>query len=157
MTSSPSKTCTKCKVDTPLSEFYRSKRAPDGRQWQCKPCCKQASMVWKKANPDKVKVNNTAQTRKAMRKKNRVRDWLISKYQGVPCMDCIRVYPWCAMDFDHRPGEIKEFNIGTQGCQRPTPERLARVEKEIAKCDIVCSNCHRVRTQKRRDEAQRSM
>jgi hypothetical protein len=24
------------------------------------------------------------------------------------------------------------------------------IEKELKKCDLVCSNCHRIRTQKRR-------
>jgi hypothetical protein len=82
-------------------------------------------------------------------KKCQVRDWLIKTYDGIPCMDCDGVFAWCSMDFDHRPGEVKEFGIGWISNLKATPERVAQTEKEIAKCDLVCSNCHRVRTQER--------
>jgi len=50
------------------------------------------------------------------------------------------------MHFDHRPGEIKEFEIGfaVRGYSR------RRILAEIAKCDLVCANCHAVRTYRRR-------
>jgi predicted HNH restriction endonuclease len=84
-------------------------------------------------------------------KKTKVRDWLIKTYGGVPCMDCDGVFAWCAMDFDHRPGEVKEFGIGWISNLKASPETLARAQKEIAICDLVCSNCHRVRTQNRHE------
>lgn len=65
---------------------------------------------------------------------------LISSLKNVPCMDCCkRFHPVC-MDFDHRPGEIKLFTIAARKMGR---EALLA---EIAKCDVVCSNCHRLRT-----------
>jgi hypothetical protein len=52
------------------------------------------------------------------------------------------------MDFDHRQGETKRAvvtrMIGRSG--------LARIFAEAAKCDIVCANCHRVRTFVRRSQ-----
>jgi len=58
-----------------------------------------------------------------------------------PCVDCGISFHFSAMDFDHRPGEIKKFNVSAaQG------RNMERVLKEIAKCDLVCSNCHRFRT-----------
>lgn len=56
------------------------------------------------------------------------------------CVDCgYNEYPE-ALDWDHRPDEVKVFSVGTA--------RLAwhRIEAEMAKCDIVCANCHRHRT-----------
>jgi hypothetical protein len=48
------------------------------------------------------------------------------------------------MDFDHRPGEKKLFAMGSAGVQvRVSLEGLLA---EIAKCDVVCANCHRIRT-----------
>ena len=60
------------------------------------------------------------------------------------CTDCGLRYPPYVMDFDHRPGEEKLFTIGT-GVTRSDAAILA----EIAKCDLVCANCHRVRTYQR--------
>ena len=59
------------------------------------------------------------------------------------CVDCGYAAYAEALDFDHRPGEIKLFTIGSQ--------RLAwhRIEAEMAKCDVVCANCHRHRTKVR--------
>lgn len=61
-----------------------------------------------------------------------------------PCMDCNAEYPPYVMDFDHR-GD-KKFNVAMM-CTRSCA--LDRVKEEIAKCDLVCSNCHRIRTHKR--------
>jgi hypothetical protein len=61
------------------------------------------------------------------------------------CMDCGYRAHVEALDFDHRPGEEKLFNIGND------PRRLwAAILAEIEKCDVVCANCHRVRTAERR-------
>ena len=61
-----------------------------------------------------------------------------------PCMDCGMSYPYYVMDFDHRNGKAKKFN--------PTElsKRTKRtILKETKKCDLVCSNCHRIRSYKR--------
>jgi len=57
------------------------------------------------------------------------------------------------MDFDHRPSEVKEHGV-TRMIGRAGTERILR---EVAKCDIVCANCHRARTfERRRDTAHRA-
>lgn len=61
-------------------------------------------------------------------------------------MDCGRTYPYWIMDFDHRPDEVKLFDIGDTN--KWTSER--KLMDEIAKCDLVCANCHRHRTMIRR-------
>lgn len=60
--------------------------------------------------------------------------------KDVPCMDCGGRFPPCAMDFDHVRGE-KSFAISAAGTRSHEA-----VKAEIRKCDIVCSNCHRIRT-----------
>jgi len=76
-------------------------------------------------------------------------EWIKERYEGTPCLDCSGVFPWVAMDFDHRPEEQKTFTIASRGSCTISPSNIAKVEKEIAKCDIICSNCHRVRTNER--------
>lgn len=66
----------------------------------------------------------------------------IREAKNKPCMDCGKSYPAYVMDFDHL-GE-KLFNIGSAVRERIVS--LEAIQLEIAKCDVVCSNCHRERT-----------
>lgn len=59
-----------------------------------------------------------------------------------PCSDCGFTDPR-ALEFDHVRGE-KEFLL-----KEAKSKPLAVIWKEIQKCDVVCSNCHRIRTQER--------
>ncbi|MFD7609711.1 hypothetical protein [Streptomyces sp. NPDC059828] len=57
------------------------------------------------------------------------------------CTDCgYRANP-VALDFDHLPGQVKLYRIACMaGMSR------ALIDAEIAKCEVVCANCHRIRT-----------
>lgn len=70
----------------------------------------------------------------------------VDALKSAPCMDCGIAYPPYVMDFDHRPGEVKMFHVGKM---RVNGTRWEKVLAEIAKCDLVCSNCHRARTASR--------
>jgi hypothetical protein len=61
----------------------------------------------------------------------------------VPCADCGAVLEPHQMDFDHRDPRIKSFQITDGRAMLMSRERL---RGEVEKCDIVCANCHRVRT-----------
>ena len=62
------------------------------------------------------------------------------------CADCgYKGHPH-ALEFDHLPGSVKCFSIGTKLASFGTE----RVMAEIAKCEVVCANCHRIRTAERR-------
>jgi ADP-ribose pyrophosphatase YjhB (NUDIX family) len=63
--------------------------------------------------------------------------------EASPCQDCGVKYPYYVMDFDHR--ENKKFIISTAYLRRG----INIIFEEIKKCDLVCSNCHRQRTQNR--------
>jgi hypothetical protein len=64
--------------------------------------------------------------------------------KDVPCADCGHRYPAPCMDFDHVRGR-KKFAVG-----QCLSLKLSTLKKEIAKCDVVCANCHRLRTHRRR-------
>jgi len=63
----------------------------------------------------------------------------------TPCMDCKINYPYYVMDFDHVRGR-KHKNVMEL---IPTLSKK-KIDEEIAKCEIVCSNCHRIRTHQRK-------
>jgi hypothetical protein len=67
----------------------------------------------------------------------------INSIKSGPCVDCDNHFPLNVMDFDHVRGE-KLFLL----C-RGIYKSLDSVIEEIKKCDLVCANCHRVRTQSR--------
>ena len=61
------------------------------------------------------------------------------------CVDCgYKGHP-AALDFDHLPGFSKKAEISTMF--RASLEDLM---EEVAKCEVVCANCHRVRSAVRR-------
>jgi hypothetical protein len=70
---------------------------------------------------------------------------IIAAAKDHPCADCTHIFPKVVMDFDHVRGE-KKFNIGQEAFSRSRKDLLT----EIAKCDIVCANCHRIRTAERK-------
>lgn len=67
--------------------------------------------------------------------------------EATPCADCGNFFPYYVMHFDHLPGFVKLFNIASY---KDYTQDLDVVKREISKCDIVCSNCHAVRTHYRR-------
>lgn len=69
---------------------------------------------------------------------------MMREAKNQPCKDCGVKYPYYVMQFDHVRG-TKEFNIGVVG---PTASR-DRMMNEIAKCEVVCANCHAARTHER--------
>ncbi|HLI57150.1 MAG TPA: hypothetical protein VKY26_08990 [Actinomycetota bacterium] len=69
---------------------------------------------------------------------------MVVEAKSVPCMDCGQTYPFYVMDFDHRDRDQKEALIS----QLVTRISKGRLIAEMAKCDVVCSNCHRIRTYK---------
>jgi hypothetical protein len=76
--------------------------------------------------------------------KERNREWL-RKVKSHPCTDCGQTFPPYVMDFDH-VGSDKVAGIAAL-CQ--TTHSLEYIQAEAAKCELVCSNCHRIRTWER--------
>lgn len=74
----------------------------------------------------------------------------VRQLRDNPCADCGGRFPPECMDFDHVRGK-KKFNVSLKG--NWTSKK--RIDEEIAKCELVCANCHRVRTTERSRERQR--
>ena len=69
--------------------------------------------------------------------------FLIEYFKDHPCADCGETDP-VVLEFDHL--RDKAFNIGNS----LTSRSWASILEEIAKCQVVCANCHRRRTARRR-------
>lgn len=72
---------------------------------------------------------------------------LYHSLKNNPCTDCGNIYHLAAMEFDHTSDD-KIYNVGSLF----RDAKLDLLLTEIAKCELVCANCHRVRTFNRRRE-----
>lgn len=121
------KTCNKCGIEKELTEFHKRK---DGHAYTCKMCCsvymKQHYIANKQYYLDEAKKGkaNTAL-------------WLKDYKSKLKCETCGENHPAC-LDFHHIDRTTKLFTISVA-------ERHSREDAmaEIAKCRVLCSNCHR--------------
>jgi hypothetical protein len=124
------RTCHRCETERPLDMFYAEMeaRATARRGRPVRHACR----VCQKA----------ANERKTAGRRQYVRDLKIRH----GCSDCgiTSEHPEI-FDFDHRPGETKIKSVAALITSGPQDA----LEAEIAKCDLVCANCHRIRTKLR--------
>lgn len=78
--------------------------------------------------------------------RKRLSQYVAELKASTPCKDCNQTYPSYVMDFDHLPEHEKVAEIPLL-IKAGSSKKLM---EEIKKCDIVCSNCHRIRTHTRR-------
>ncbi len=133
-----SKTCSVCGKEKLLTEFHERKLSKDGRQSICRDCRKDVHRKHYKANKKKYAMQT---------KKNRYRlRECINKIKDVPCTDCGNEYPPYVMDFDH----VSDDKVDCISRMVNTAMGKATILREIDKCEVVCSNCHRIRTYNRK-------
>lgn len=65
---------------------------------------------------------------------------IVRDSKSRPCMDCGETFPFYVMDLHHRDGKEGTVDYFVKFRSR------FRLLEEIAKCDVVCANCHRIRT-----------
>ena len=69
---------------------------------------------------------------------------IVNPLKNKPCMDCHIKYESFVMDFDHTDPFKKSFHISKPKFK--TEDKKKELIEEIMKCDVVCANCHRIRT-----------
>lgn len=153
------KICSKCKLPKLLTEFHSNGRGH--RRSACADCYNKIDRLrYLNARPPEVLA--LLERKRKLREefaavptedKNRsYSEWQrqrrsdkLRELKRWPCMDCGWVYPKEVMEFDHREPETKESEIGRMVFRASD----SRLHAEIEKCDLVCANCHRVRTIRR--------
>lgn len=130
--------CTECGDEKNLDEFARKKEGREGRANKCKAC--QRAYVKRHYQENKKHYKN----RVALHNRKRREEYslFIKWLKDVPCADCGQRLPDCAMDFDHVRGR-KLFDVSHMKYYSYSREKLVA---EILKCEVVCANCHRIRT-----------
>lgn len=98
---------------------------------------------WRKAHPEEYKAQYTAEA-------ERKRQILLDARKGG-CVRCSEADPAC-LDFHHRDGKADKLGDIATMRRFGTTRLLA----EIAKCDILCANCHRKHHRDEREARKRS-
>ena len=120
--------CRKCGEEQPLETGFYLKTSPRRRHpfWssQCRTCTQAYMNDRNKAKRDYVKAYKVSRG----------------------CMDCgLKIDRPEVYDLDHRPGEGKWDKVSAVVVKGNMDDVIA----ECARCDVVCANCHRIRTEDR--------
>lgn len=142
------KECLKCKNTFPATEEYfrlTSKKRVSGEPGSpylaspCVSCIRKYAEGYRRKLGYKERMRGHSQSRYS-----RVKSILNKIKLDLGCVECgYREHP-AALDFDHLEGHPKSFTIG-QNVNHSDVEII----EEVCKCQVVCANCHRVRTSKR--------
>jgi 5-methylcytosine-specific restriction endonuclease McrA len=131
------KRCTVCKTEHPKDAFNVSRRRPDGLQNVCRECNRTRAKRYYTEN----KVQHRAKIHE--RRGSYIvanRDILLEYLKTHPCVACGETDP-LVLDFDHL--RDKQFDLGGDSVR--TRGRRS-IENEMAKCQVLCANCHRRKT-----------
>lgn len=124
------KRCTKCGENKSLDKFAFKNKAKNIFNGHCKECQNIMGREYYYKNLKKYYD------------KNKKRQLFISQYlkdikNNSSCEKCGENHPAC-LDFHHINPKNKLYTISTM-----VTNSLNKVKEEIAKCIIICSNCHR--------------
>lgn len=123
-------------------EFNRHSSRSGGLQPYCRECQRSRNNIWAKTERGVAGRRRRRAANKALLVEE------ILKHKSLPCPDCGNSFHFSAMDFDHVRGE-KLFDISAI----TGSTSLETLRAEIKKCEVVCANCHRLRTWRRMTES----
>jgi hypothetical protein len=122
--------CGRCGLTLPLCAFGRG-------QYRCRRCCREYFR-------DRGDLHRAQSGAALVARRIRAKRHLLAYLLNHPCSDCGESDP-VVLEFDHlahkRMGLAELAHLGA------TP---ARLDEEIALCEVVCACCHRRRTSERR-------
>ena len=119
--------CKQCGIEKALDKFVKHKQCQNGYSYQCKKC------------RGRYLKDNRGPRGEAENKKNRERKYTLVEMFHRKCHDCGGQFPDYVYDFHHLDPNKKDMKISS----------FRRIDKlllkELEKCIMLCSNCHRVR------------
>ena len=123
------KSCTKCKELKSLDKFAerRTRKGTLSKATWCKLC------------------HNDYKRQNALSKTYVLKEYVSQLLLNSKCAVC-NISDFFVLEFDHRVPADKSFEIAKAVSGNQIKVSLEQLKNEIAKCDIVCSNCHKRKT-----------
>lgn len=130
------KLCSTCKTEKSLTDFRKNRTSSDGLQSNCASCDSARARDYYKQNSKKLykQIKEAAKRRSSFR-----REVINALKRANGCAVCTENEP-CALDFHHVDSTEKESAIASMLIRGRSKEALLA---ELAKCELLCSNCHR--------------
>ena len=134
------KKCTQCGEEKDVCEFFFKDKKTNKLHSQCKSCYRE-----KRKNKEhylKYKVEYLERVDKRKKEKTKEnREKLLEYFKEHHCVKCGENNP-IVLDFDHRDEKEKKYGISNM----ITSYNWVTILTEIQKCDVLCANCHRIKT-----------
>jgi len=131
------KKCSICKDVKPVTTFNRNKSKKGGLNTICRTCSNRKSREYYKNNTEKHKK----EVRKRAKKHIKIAHAKMLEFlKKSKCADC-GIKDFRVLEFDHLYD--KKHNVSSM---LHTGYSWLAIKKEIDKCEVVCANCHKIRT-----------
>ena len=128
--------CSRCGKFKSAAEFAWHHKERGQRRKCCRACQSRYSRQHYEKHKERY-VARAVRRRKALTAQRVA--YLVALFHANPCADCGESDP-LVLEFDHLAD--KKFNIA----KGITAHSWQALVDEIAKCEVVCANCHRRRT-----------
>lgn len=137
------KVCTACQSTKQLTEYFIKDKKSGRLHSQCKQCYAAKRKLYYAEHYKKYgdKYRLRANARKALIR-SQLRTQLLAYLSDKSCVVCGMSDPR-TLDFDHLEQAEKSFGVA-KAMSNIMPWDV--ILQEIKKCQILCANCHRIRT-----------
>ena len=137
----PAITCTGCGLSKSSFDYRKNRTSCKSCEYDKRDLSSEVKATRRYRAKNRAKINAWNRD-----KARQVHKWM-DTFKSAPCTDCGKTFPPYVMDWDHiRDKAVNLSTLRTQATYSATRDRFL---KEIEKCELVCANCHRVRTHTR--------
>lgn len=128
------RTCNKCLTTKPIEEFPWKQKSKGTRQYHCQECARAHSREWYNKNKQAHVANVRTYNKKSV---DAYKEYISSL--NLKCAHCGETHE-AVLDFHHVDPGTKEYTVSYLSGKGFS---LDKIKKEIDKCIVLCSNCHR--------------
>lgn len=132
------KICSSCKSIKELSEFNKNIWKKDGLHSLCRDCSRAHSNNYYKTHKKKH-IEYVSSASRAQRK--RTQQLVLDILKNSKCLDC-GTDDYRVFEFDH----VRGLKLNNVSSMISGGYGIKKILEEISKCEVVCANCHRIRT-----------
>lgn len=134
------KTCTRCGLAQALDQFPPRRRGRPRLQTWCRACFAENNARYYQEH---LVAQKTRLLRNTATRRRENQQQIITYLRDHPCVDCGEE-DIVVLEFDHLREKIADVSTYSSGGRS-----WERVKTEIDKCEVRCTNCHRLKTAKR--------